>query len=66
MSSVKMWRSLHISHPKWYGCNKANTTERRKNKNKRLQYKILQNFTCTEKGKKNHTILANTQNATRD
>ena len=45
MSNVKMWRSLHISPPKWYGCNKVNTTERRKKIKisdcNRKYYKIL-------------------------
>ena len=65
MSNVKMWRSLHISPPSGMAAIRQIPLNK-KNKNKRLQLKILQNFTCTDRGKKNYTIQANTQNATRD
>ena len=66
MSSVKMWRSLHISSPSGMAAIRQIPLTEEKNKNKRLQYKISQNSTCTDRGKKNHTIglQANTQNAT--
>ena len=65
-TSVKCGDRYTSPPPKRYGCNKANPLKEEKNKNKRLQYKILQNSICTNRGKKNHTIHANTQNATRD
>ena len=60
MSSVKMWRSPHISPPKWYGRNEANITERRKinnNNNKAIAIKNTTKFyTHRQRQKKSHYI----------
>ena len=64
-----MRRSLHISPPSGMAVIRQIPLKEEKNKNKRLLYKILQNSTCTDRGKKKshkQKVQANTQNATRD